>query len=505
MNPSLKTIVVLTALCLAGCVSTEQLRSAAESRVATAAKAVETDRDPVTTVKVSDGVHIVATPVEYQPPAKGAITLRLDNLPLNMAISALAEQVKIAVNYATGVDTLRPVAADIRDLAPIDAIREVAYLAGYVAVADRPNRITISREATYTFRVPKRLLETITTNLTVSSAGGLSAPTGSGAPSAGTPSAMSVRHSEASSTDANRVRGFLATASGAEVTIFEDGIIVGRGTGTALRRLHNLIDQYTQDALTQIDIELSLLEVTLQNEFQSGIDWSRVIPAGGVFGSSSGNVSVSAGLSTGEALAIRSTSSNITSIVRGLEKVTSINEVTRPRLIAMNHSQKVFRSTVQSPYLPTATTNTTTGSPSSTIQNTGTLAYVEDGLTFSVHANVLDAHRVELKIVPVLTATTGRSRFALGNGVTLEGPIQSKTDFKLEVIAESGKTQILGGLRSSSARDQTSGVPGAVRVPGFNLLLGGHDDRGAAKEVVILVHARIVPAPRYSALVAESV
>ena len=471
------------------------------------------ERQGAATARSDDGVHIAATAVEYTPPPSGVVTFRGSDLPLSAAIGGIAQSAGLSVTYQLGVDASRPVSIDLRDMDPRAAIREIAYAAGFVAVFDRPKGATIAREATLTFRVPSRVMRTMQTRYTISNgsqsaapalgAQNVSANSVSAGPNIG---ASNVSLSGSSVQDASALKVFLQAFSGVEASVLmEEGIVAARGNAVQLRRLHGFLDQYVRESLAQVEVELSVIEVALASEFSSGIDWKRIIPADSLLGSALGEVRFRAGPDfAADAFSVRSTSRSIESVVRALEQFTTIHELTRPRVVAMNHAQTLYRASVQKPYLPTASANVTSGGSATTVQSSATLSYSEDGITFAVQAHVIDPHRVELTLVPVLTSTQRIDRFQISRDVTLSAPVQPRQDAHLQVLAEHGKTMVIGGLRASSGVNRASGVPGAVRVPGLNLILGGHEDSANAREIVLLLHTRIMAGPRVSTLIGES-
>ena len=529
MKNTLKPFVAAIVIALSGCASPERMTNKVQEKARSSVDYVMADRQVNVSVTTNDGIHISAIPVEYIAPPKGIVTLRGQDLPMSAALGGLVEGAGFSLSYSAGVDPQKLLAIDLRDIDPKVAIREVAMAAGYIAVFIRPDSVIIAREAAYTYRVPARLLETMNSQYSASNSSGVGGQQSSGSSTAPTsqgntagggnqqanvgggnnsqPSSAQVRISGTSQTSPDGLKAFLTTISGAQISLLpEDGIITARGTAMQLQRLSSFLEQYVRDALTQVDIELSIVEVSLTNEFQSGIDWTRIIPANGVFGSALGNISLLTGQTGGDAgMTIRSTSNSIDSVVRALEKITEVSELTRPRLIAMNHSKKLYRSSVQRPYLPSATSNTQTGGTNNVIQNSAAVAYTEDGISFSVQANVLDASHIELKLVPVYTSTLAQTAFPVGKDITLIAPIQQRQDSHLQVVAEHAKTMVLGGLRTAGGRNQATGMPGGVRIPGINLLVGGHDDRTSAREVVMLLHTRIIAPPKVVSLISESI
>src|SRR5258708_29914788 len=94
--------------------------------------------------------------------------MRASDLPLAVAVDGSARSAGLSVSYQPGVDPMRTVVVDLREVDPQTAIGEVAYAGGLVAVFDRPKRVSIAREATFTFRVPVRVMKTLQARYTVS-------------------------------------------------------------------------------------------------------------------------------------------------------------------------------------------------------------------------------------------------------------------------------------------------------------------------------------------------
>jgi hypothetical protein len=89
--------------------------------------------------------------------------------------------------------------------------------------------------------------------------------------------------------------------------------------------------------------------------------------------------------------------------------------------------------------------------------------------------------------------------FTLGNdGGTLTAPEQVNKQSFMKVIAESGKTLVLAGIRYTS--DQKSNSPSLLPI-----LPVGASRNAEGREVVILLRSNIIPAPTFDPIVAESI
>lgn len=511
--------ILLACVVATGCATAERFAEVARGKSERSVAEVALEKSAAVTVRSDGGNRISAVPVDYIAPLRGVVTLKASDLQLSVAVAGIAHSAGFSVSYQQGVDPAKLISIDLRDVDARAAIRELAYAAGYVGVFDRPQTLTIARDATFTFRVPARVLKTLQARYAISGgpqAGSVQSSPGPGPTSAASPTSIAapspggslanVSLTETSNQDSSGLRSFLQGLSGADTNILaEEGLIAARGNSTQLRRLQSFLDQYVRESLAQVEVELSLVEVSLAREFSSGIDWRRVLALDSMLGASAVlDLQVRGDFPAG-ALSLQSTSRSIESVVRALEQFTTVHELTRPRVLAMNHAHTLYRASIQRPYLPTASSNVVTGGSATAVQSSASVSYSEDGITFALHPHILDPHRVELTIVPVLTATQRIDSFQISRDVTLSAPVQPRQDAHFQILAEHGKTMVIGGMRSSSGVDRATGVPGAIRVPGLNFLVGGHQDSTAAREIVILLHARIVPAGRISTLIGEAV
>lgn len=513
-------IVCAAALAAAGCASLPEGAARADlEKAARQAREGESAR-----VEVRAEPYMGAAAVEYAPPEEGAVSVRLDAAPMGEALAEIARRAGYAVSLARDVDPGARVTVDTGRVAPERAMREIAFAAGYAAVIDRgERRVSIARRATWVFKLPPRLLENLALNYEVAnnpaaqgSAGDGGAPSASAQPFAAPAAVTSPGGSDGElarfSVSASQrnpeqgVRQFFAALAGGDVEVQAmpaTGLISVRGTGEQLRRAERLVREFIRDAAAQVEIEASLVEVSLTRETQAGIDWSRVIPLGGLGDGVRATVTLSnAGAVTQPSLSAAVTTASISSVVKALERHAKVRVISRPRLLALNHSPAIVFDGERLPYLGSVTSTVTGTSPST--QTSGSVSYAMDGVSLAFKPSILDGNRVEVTVIPVLSSVTGFEEFDLGGGARLTAPRQPVRQAHLQVVAETGKTVIVGGTRSSRSSERRSGVPGTKDAPLIGALLNGVDDNGSQKELVLMLRATIIPAPQYDPLVAEA-
>lgn len=499
--------VVLAAM-ITGCATpfiTQQ-----QANDSTGRKATEHVRQFEETSRPASAVREIDTPrVDFKkttaPRILGDINVKAANAPFAPILSEIARNAGYSVAFGDMVDANRKITIDFNRAHSEDAIRTTAFLAGYAAVIDRERRtVYIADKASYVFRLPSSVFSNLQAQYSV---GGNPANATGGEGSGGTSlkAEFSVQGTEGSNPAG--LSGFLKDLAGphADVMVSDSGMITVRGNGQALRRVHEFMQRFARSAMTQVEIEASVVEVALSNEFEMGINWNKVVNtalSGVSVGSNTGVavatfeaaasgdmrglVSELARSASGGSLGAYRVAANATTIISALSQFTEVNVVSQPKLVSMNNVPATFFDGTQLPYLGSVQQSQGTGDSAPTV--TGTVAFAIDGVSFSVVPSVIDQDNVQITLIPVLSNVTNFTEF-LGGQIT--APHQSNKQTYMRVIAESNKTLILGGIRYSREAKETQTGTRTAR-------------RGTAKEVVILLRSNVIPAPNVDPVISES-
>jgi MSHA biogenesis protein MshL len=191
------------------------------------------------------------------------------------------------------------------------------------------------------------------------------------------------------------------------------------------------------------------------------------------------------------------TTKSIGAVISALRQVTDAKIVSNPHILAINNTPATFFDGTELPYLGSiVATPTASGTTTSTTQLSGSASYATDGVSFSVQPSIIDANRVQITLVPVVSSVLSFETLNLGNGQgTLTAPRSANKQSYMRVMAESGRTLILGGIRYST--DQKSQTPAP-------LILGTNTRTKSAKEIVILMRATVLMAQDFDPLIGES-
>lgn len=438
--------------------------------------------------------------------ARGDVTLRAAAAPFGPMVAELARQSGYSVVFAENVDVTRKVTADFHKQTLDSVVRGMARMAGYAVALDKSRRVyTVAENATYTFKLPPSLLQAVGSEYSIgntgsgSSGGSSGASGGSGSTGGGLGSTQQANFkvSGKSSPNAGQIQKLIAdhAGPGSVVSVTDIGLVTVKANALGLERAQRIVEQLSRDAMTQVEVEAAVVEVTLQDEFQMGVDWQRVL-ATSLGGSVAGSLDLKIGgvnAPAGPSMSATFTTASVNSVITSLNQYTNVKVVSRPKVVSMNNIPSTFFAGNNIPYLGniTSTTSTTTGTT-----NAAEVSFAANGVSLSVIPSVLSSKYVHLTLLPSLSKVTGFSEFDIA-GTRLTAPDQSSRNAYMQVTAEDGKTVIIGGMKTTRDDVAKTGALGVVPT--------ARGETGEASELVILLKTRIVPAPVIDTLIAESI
>jgi len=496
------TLVALCALSAAGCASVTSLAPQTAERSKAAVRAFEQSAQPraaVREIAEPRGDFTRRNTVRV----RGDVNLRAAAVPFAPVLAELGKQAGYSVAFADNVEATQKVTVNFNNATSEEAIRTTAFLAGYVAVIDKGQRtVMVADTGTYTYRLPSSLFSDLMAQYNVggnpaNSAGGGSGAGGGGGGGTSLRAEFSIAGREGSS--AGGVTKFLEelAGQGATVHVAQSGYVSVRGSAQALRRVTNFMNGFAKEAMTQVEIEASVIEVSLANDFALGIQWNKVIAnaaggtsgaliGGGIAGLAADPLAVAGAAASGGLSTFRVSNSS-SALIDALAKFTDVNIVSQPKLLSMNNVPATFFDGTQLPYLGSVqqTASTAAGGEPTV---SGSVAFAIDGVSFSAVPSVVNSNTVQITLIPVLSSVNGFESFL---GGTLTAPRQGNKQTYMRVLAESGKTLILGGIRYNKETRDTN-VPSSI------------SRATTSKEVVILLRANVIEAPAFDPVVSES-
>jgi len=233
---------------------------------------------------------------------------------------------------------------------------------------------------------------------------------------------------------------------------------------------------------TQVLIEASIVEVTLNDDMQYGLQWTfNDAQSNGKIGTSV--LSTVAGGVLGGPLAgfsytLRNSAGQVRAILNALADKSLVKVISSPSLMVMdNHTAQIVVGNQQP--IQSGTTVTTGGVITSSIQ------YKDTGVALAVTPSVNAGNMVTMTINQAVT-DVGQIDAATGQRAFLQRQIGSK------VAVRSGETLVLGGLIRDNNTNSSSGIPLLHEIPVFGALFGTKNNNGQRTELLVIITPRVV-------------
>ena len=288
----------------------------------------------------------------------------------------------------------------------------------------------------------------------------------------------------------------------------ENGIITVRATGKQHEKIQEFIDRIMANAQRQVMIEATIVQVDLNEQYQQGINWSRLLTGqkGFVLSQAAGSLTnFQANSNTGlasaaGALAISyfnptSKFGNLAASVQLLEKFGNVKVLSSPTLSVMNNQTAMLRVVNNNVYfIVNSTTSPCSPAPCTPIVSyTTTVNTVPIGFTMSVTPQINDSGAILLNIRPSITrlltpAPDPTPGLAFQNSI----PQTSTREMESVLKIQDNQIAVLGGLMEDEINKNTNEIPLLGRIPLFGNLFQNRDDKTTKTELVIFLRPTVI-------------
>lgn len=302
-----------------------------------------------------------------------------------------------------------------------------------------------------------------------------------------------------------------------QASLLPDDVIVNPVAGTITvngnDKQHNLVQDYLTKVETgaqrQVLIEATIVEVNLSNNYQAGIDWSRLAVSGGI----TLTQRLLGGFGTGLAqlgnnvfqLGYTNPNSdvgNISATVKLLQEFGDTRVLSSPKLMVLNNQTALLKAVDNLVYFEIQAQSNTTQGVASTTFNT-TAKTVALGVVMGVTPQVNQDGRVLLTVRPTISRFL---RFRNDPNPSLcdanrlncvQNPVPEVQVREMESVLQvgSGQTAILGGLMQDNVLRNREQIPGADQAGGLGEAFRFRDERVSKSELVIFLRPTVINNP----------
>ena len=299
-------------------------------------------------------------------------------------------------------------------------------------------------------------------------------------------------------------------------TLFAASVIANRETGVlsvrATQRQHQgiqeFIDRVQAGARRQVLIEASIVEITLSDKYQAGVDWS-LLGSGALSGFNFTQELLGTALTTAPRMVVGYSKNtgvgDLAASLKLLQTFGNTKVLSSPKLMVLNSQTAILKVVNNLVYftIEASTTAGTSVSPAITTFTT-TPHTIPEGVWMSVTPQINENSAVTLNVRPTiarqfgegiqdpnpsLTTTTSAGVTTITKSVIPQIQVR-EMESMLQV--NSGNTVILGGLMQDEIIGTKNGIPGLMKVPAIGKAFSSNNDSTTRTELVIFLRPTVI-------------
>lgn len=296
-------------------------------------------------------------------------------------------------------------------------------------------------------------------------------------------------------------------AAASVIVNVEGGLIAVRASGRQHEKIAAFLDSVLDSAKRQVLIEATIIEVRLSNQYQQGINWSRLQGGLNLTQGQVGDATLSSGVTPGVSPGVfvlnylnpTSRLGNIASTIQLLESFGTVKVLSSPKISVLNNQTALLKVVDNNVFFTIKVTPAVIG-PNGAISTPATyesrLETVPVGFVMSVTPQIAASDEVTLNVRPTITRIVGyvqdpNPALAAGNVVSKVPVIQAR---ELESVMRigSGQIAVMGGLMQDSVDHARDAVPLLGRIPLLGNLFSYRNENDGKTELVIFMRPVVV-------------
>ncbi len=310
----------------------------------------------------------------------------------------------------------------------------------------------------------------------------------------------------------------------------QSGVLVIRAMPDELRNVDAYLKATQLAVDRQVILEAKILEVELNDSFQSGVNWAsfaslrsshdnRVsggivapgatltpLPFGGGqpgtitdpttgLSASSGFSLSNAATTAGSMFGLAIQTNNFAALISFLETQGNVHVLSSPRVAAVNNQKAVLKIGTDEFFVTGVQTTTNTTTTGNTTSPSVTLQPFFSGVVLDVTPQIDERGNILLHVHPsVSQVSTVTKLIDLGTAGSLKLPLAASATSELDSIVRGSNGQVvaIGGLMRQSSTNDVAAVPGTTSVPVLSTLFGQKKRVNQKRELVVLIKPTIV-------------
>jgi MSHA biogenesis protein MshL len=274
------------------------------------------------------------------------------------------------------------------------------------------------------------------------------------------------------------------------------GLVVVHAYPNTLRNVAHYLDEIQSIMQRQVIMDAKIIEVVLNAQFQSGIEWNIL----GLKQQGFQNITTGLGTSVNQFTDIFKLDINsgdeFNAIIHLLNTQGKVNVLSSPRVSALNNQEAVIKVGENEFFVTNVDSEVaaTTYADNNIVSQDIDFTPFFSGIALDVIPQIDEDGMVTLHIHPIVSKVSEDKKAFVVNGKVQEYPL-ARSDIRESdtvVRAKSGQVIVIGGLMETENRTSSAGTPGAEDLPNAGGLFKDQNKLAQKIELIILLRPVVI-------------
>lgn len=275
------------------------------------------------------------------------------------------------------------------------------------------------------------------------------------------------------------------------------GLVTVRAMPSEISAVKTFIESTQEHLRRQVIIEAKIMEVTLNDDYQQGVKWDKVlghIESTDIGFSTSGNIAGNAISSViGGTTSLSFLNKDFSGVIELLSTQGNVQVLSSPRITATNNQKAIIKVGDDEYFVTDVSSTTTTGTSTTTTPEVDLTPFFS-GIALDVTPQIDANGEVILHVHPSVTITDEQTKTIKLSEQDIVLPLAQSSVRESDTIirAKSGEIVVIGGLIETRKVDLESKTPLLGDVPLLGELFKSKSESVQKKELVILLKPIVI-------------
>lgn len=295
------------------------------------------------------------------------------------------------------------------------------------------------------------------------------------------------------------LQSLIGTEDGRTVMVTpQAGLVTVRALPKEIRSVKEFLKVSEEIVQRQVVLEARIIEVSLNDEFQQGINWNQIVENSGstefVLSTTAGNFGNGITAALGGITNLSFLNADFAGVLTLLETQGNVQVLSSPRVTATNNQKAVIKVGDDEYFVTEVSNQNTITSGTTTVTPNIELTPFFSGIALDVTPQIDEKGSVLLHVHPSVIDTEEQEKVITLNEERFVLPLAQSNIRESDTVisAQSGEIVVIGGLMQSIVSETASQTPLLGNIPLLGELFKSKHDVETKKELVILIKPTVV-------------